>query len=298
MQILPNILFYSNVHLGDLHLSRQYVKWFIDNIPNVNFYYTHNQHPDALCDLNLTFIHNNLYHNLPQYGDIINLSIDNIPYIAFNTWIGAGGLAIGCNFESSYVNFTKYLNYLINNNYCKNTKLMRLVPKIDFSSSCIKKDTTDYWFKHAPKKLSVLIANNKVMSNQSYNTNMNVYISNIAINFTNINFYLTNQEEPLISLPNVFYIEQIINNPSKFYLNDIAYFSTFCDIIVGKGSGPFSFCEIEENINKTWISFTFEHLKSDAFNGLNQFNNTGRYIHTMNMDILTEILKERTNQYE
>lgn len=289
-----NILFYSNVHLGDLHLSRRYVKWFLDNFIDVNFFYAHNQHPNALCDLNIRLLGADISNKMSQHADIlVDIDINQNKFTAFNTWIGSGGLAIGCNFEACYINFTKYFNYLKKQNVqSKSNILPKLIPKIDFNAECIKKDTTNEWFAHIPQKISVLVSNNMVMSNQSYNFNMNEYITAVASNFKHINFYLTNQEQPLIKLDNVFYIEQIINNSSKFYLNDIAYFSQFCDIIVGRGSGPFSFCEIEENLNKIWISFTFEHLAADSFNGLNTFSNNGRYIHTMNLKILPELLKK------
>lgn len=291
--MISNVLFYSNVHLGDLHLSRSYIQWFIDHAENINFFYAHNQHPNALCDIDIPLIQDNFCYKLPQNRDIIKMSIKGNEFIAFNTWIGAGGLAVGCNFEACHINFTKYFKYLINNGVSfKSNYLPKLMPKINFSSSCIKREVIDKWFNDKKTKASVLIANNKVMSGQSINTNMNDYVKKIALTFPAIDFYLTNQEHPLISLPNVFYIEHITYSESEFSLNDIAYFSTFCDIIVGRGSGPFSFCEIEDNLNKTWISFTFEHLKSDSFNGLNMFDNHGKYIHTMNTEVLFEILKK------
>jgi hypothetical protein len=296
---MSTVLFYSNVHLGDLHLSRQYVQWFIDNIPDIKFYYIHNQHPDALCDIDMSLIKDdNFCYQLPQHSDILKITIEDKEAIAFNTWIGAGGLAVGCNFEAVHINFTKYFNYLIDKGiYVKTPILPKLPPKINFSSDSINKNATNTWFIENNKKTSVLIANNRVMSNQCYNENMNGYIYSLGLKFPHINFYITNQEQPLISLPNIFYIERIINNVSKFYMNDISYFSTFCDIIVGRGSGPFSFCEIVENLNKIWISFTFEHLKGDVFNGLQNFENNGRYIHTMNTNILPELL-EKEFSYE
>ena len=41
-------------------------------------------------------------------------------------------------------------------------------------------------------------------------------------------------------------------------LNEISYLSTFCDVIIGKESGPFAFCTIKDNLmneNKTFINF-------------------------------------------
>jgi hypothetical protein len=41
-------------------------------------------------------------------------------------------------------------------------------------------------------------------------------------------------------------------------LNEISYLSTFCDIIVGRSSGPFTFSNVKENIfdgNKAFLCF-------------------------------------------
>jgi len=297
--MISNVLFYSNVHLGDLHLSRSYIRWFIDNSQDVKFFYAHNQHPNVLCDINIPLILGDLCYRLPRNGDIVTISIDGNDFLALNTWIGAGGLAVGCNFDACHINFTKYFDYLVKNGVkFKFDFLPKMIPRIDFFSSCINKELVDKWFANKKNKRSILIANNRVASNQSTNINMNEYIAKLGLTFPSLDFYLTNQEHTLISLPNVFYIEHITNSQSDFSLNDIAYFSTFCDVIVGRGSGPFSFCEIKDNLDKTWISFTFEHLKSDSFNGLNMFDNNGKYIHTMNTEVLAEILKKEFINHE
>jgi hypothetical protein len=92
---------------------------------------------------------------------------------------------------------------------------------------------------------------------------------------------------------NIFYIEYILQKPF-FNLNEISYFSTFCDILIGRGSGPFSFCEVKENLDKIWVSITFPHLEKDAFNGLNKFENKGKYYHTMDANLIFDIIFDFT----
>jgi hypothetical protein len=280
------IYFYSNTHLGDIHLGRSYIQWFVDNF-DAKFYYTHNYSADVLIDNeNLEYV-SDVWQQLPQSSGVI----ENDHCIYFNTWIGADGTALGVNFEAIHFIFTKYFNYLIQKGYkCKKNNLEKLLPSINFNSSKIQKNNIDNWFKDKTLNNKIFIANNYVESGQSSNFNMNLLAETLAEKFSNIEYYLTNKEAPVIqNYKNIFYIEDIIQKP-KFNLNEISYFSTFCNILIGRGSGPFSFCEVKENLNKIWISITFPHLEKDVFNGLHKFENKGKYYHTMNIDSITDII--------
>lgn len=284
------IYFYSNTHLGDIHLGRSYVEWFVNNF-NAKFYYTHNYSPNVLLDIeNLEYVPD-LWQMVPQSSGII----ENDECIYLNTWIGADGTAMGVNFEAIYFIFTKYFNYLIKKGYaCKQNSLPKLLPYINFNSSKVEKAKINEWFKEKQITKKIFIANNYVESGQSSNFNMNLLIETLAKQFSNIEFYLTNKESPLIkNYNNLFYIEDIIQKP-KFNLNEVSYFSTFCDVIIGRGSGPFSFCEVKENLNKIWISITFPHLEKDVFNGLNKFENQGQYYHTMDTNLIMDIIFDFT----
>jgi hypothetical protein len=280
------IYFYSNTHLGDIHLGRSYVQWFVDNF-DAKFYYTHNYSPDVLIDNeNLEYVPN-IWQELPQSSGVI----ENENCIYFNTWIGADGTALGVNFNAIHFIFTKYFNHLISKGYsCKSNFLPELLPFINFNSNKIEKENINNWMSNHQVNKKIFIANNYVQSGQSPNFNMNTFVESLATQFTNIEFYLTNKEEPIIeNYKNIFYIEDILQKPS-FNLNEISYFSTFCDIIIGRGSGPFSFCEIKENLHKIWISITFPHLEKDVFNGLNQFENHGKYYHIMDINSVMKII--------
>jgi hypothetical protein len=275
------ISFYSNVHLGDIHLGRSYIKWFVDNF-EADFFYSHNYDHTVLSDIDNLIFDNQNYKFLPRDSDII----EKENFIFLNTWIGAGGLAVGCNFKAIFILFTKYFNFLKSKGIlCKQDSLPDLLPKIHFNHQSIKTKKIDEWFKNRDKNKRILICNNVPQSGQSFTESLNSFIINLSNLYPQYEFYVTNQENPLVSRSNVFYIDTIINEQQKFNLNQISYFSTYCDIIVGRGSGPFSFCEIEENLNKTWVSLTFEHLFSDAFNGFHKFPNQGIYIHSLNEQV-------------
>ena len=49
-------------------------------------------------------------------------------------------------------------------------------------------------------------------------------------------------------------------------MNEISYLSTFCDLIIGRNSGPFCFASNKENINSINKTFyAFNDRKTDCF---------------------------------
>ena len=79
---------------------------------------------------------------------------------------------------------------------------------------------------------------------------------------------------PSCNCRNVFFTDNIINDELIFQtntfwesnrqkntcdLNEISYLSTCCDVIIGKNSGPFVFCETKDNLmdeRKKIVSFS------------------------------------------
>ena len=46
-----NVVFYNNYHNGDIHYSREFIKFFINNIHSKNYYYIHPNDPRILLDV-------------------------------------------------------------------------------------------------------------------------------------------------------------------------------------------------------------------------------------------------------
>jgi hypothetical protein len=66
-------------------------------------------------------------------------------------------------------------------------------------------------------------------------------------------------------LDNVVFTNDIIKS-NECDLNEISYLSTFCDIIVGRNSGPFCFASTKNNLkdpNKTF--YAFGNKETDCF---------------------------------
>ncbi len=107
----------------------------------------------------------------------------------------------------------------------------------------------------------VLICNGDVLSNQSKNFDFTPIVEALAKTHTDRTFVLTKKVS--INLDNVLYTDDFTGGKDLF---DIAWLSeNKCDVIVGRSSGPFVFCQTKNNYlnpEKRIISFT--HTKECA----------------------------------
>ena len=75
---------------------------------------------------------------------------------------------------------------------------------------------------------------------------------------------------------NISYTSDIIGTKQEPDLQEISYLSTLVDVIIGKNSGPYVFCETYDNYmdkDKTFVSFNTKHkdyddIKETMSNGL------------------------------
>jgi hypothetical protein len=142
------------------------------------------------------------------------------------------------------------------------------LPNIDFSYFDLK-NVDSYLLVHLNKK-KVLICNGAPKSGQSFINNMDVFIQEAAGNFPNIDFICTQKFEKLQS--NIVFTDDIIGDAEATDkrapwedktsnicdLPEISYLSEHCDLIIGKNSGPSTFCETYNNYmnpKKHFISY-------------------------------------------
>ena len=86
-------------------------------------------------------------------------------------------------------------------------------------------------------------------------------IENLSNEYKEINFLVTN--DSLISNDNVFYTKNIIGLEKDLF--EISYLSTFCDVIIGRSSGPHSFSYIKDNFfNKKKINISICSFEYDG----------------------------------
>jgi hypothetical protein len=215
-----------------------------------NYYYAINEdrtNKNVIKDLNVNII--KFDNSIHVENVLYKIDNDNL-YI--NTWIGCYlGLykkEIICDLNNLHEMF-KIIYDKIN---IKIENIDFYIPDIDYKN-VQKKDIDDFCIKNKDIK-KVLISNGDVSSNQANNVNMNYLINNLSNVYKNYIFILTDDSNRLVE-DNIFYTKDIINL-NDCDLLEISYLSTKCDIIIGRSSGPYTYCMVKENFknkNKKFI---------------------------------------------
>ena len=231
---------------------------YLKRLGEIKFYYTHPCGPKVLSDLPTEYIPWEVgVRSIPSMIDKVILH-ENTLFI--NTWIGA--YISFFNKEQIHGNFPtlnnawKCIIYLI-----ENTLRVRILsqhqdirlPAVDMLPIT---DWSFYDISSAQefvkdKKDIVLFCNSETASRQTINSGIELMvetINSIANKNPSITFVCT-QKIPIDNIhKNVFFTNDIFDNVLGGDINEIAYLSTFCKMIIGKSSGPYTFCHVRDNI--------------------------------------------------
>lgn len=245
-----NIVFYNHFHNGDIHVSREFVRKltevFRQKFSDVNISYSHRNHPGILADIpTMTF--NQVPLNFSEHEGVI-IRGDTI---LINTWYAQRRFhymnTYGISFDCLYVMFDEvcknHFGFSLSNIEPDPTKWF---PKIDFSKFEIGTAKSILDAKPGP---AVLVANGQALSGQADNFPMLPVIANLANKYHGITFILTNHEAGFDSAryPNITYSSSIIKK-NGFDLNENAFVSTYCDTIIGRASGAYTFAFVQDNL--------------------------------------------------
>jgi len=268
------IIFFNHAHKGDLHTHKEFVRQIKNELKEVKFEYL-TENPQKLLDeldIKITGSPHKFDYRKPLYKYENTLCV--------NTWVGYfwdifckhGGI----NMHTLYEQWGKLFNAI---NKTFNTSIVLkpnkedYLPKINYNQ--INTTLVDSFLDHRKNRFKVLICNNEPLSSQSFSSNMANIINQLAEEFRDVDFYCTNSFETV--LDNVFFTNDITKFADDCDLLEISYLSTKVNVIVGKNSGPFVFCETYDNFmdsNKIFISFNkknpeYETIKETMSNGLN-----------------------------
>ncbi len=267
-----DIVFYNQHQHGDILLSRQGVRWVVDNSPsNVNFHYVHDKDPSSV------FIHekinhikfNQKIHCVPMH--VVENSLRNRGILSDSLWVSTwcgtiNGMQMLHDIEDGAV-VERYLlphssgRYEIglNDDLILNCKCEALLWKqnidqinqyfsLNFSTKKIpypNEDDLVVQWNIKPKnidlvdkiidknKLNVLVCNGQTLSLQRHNFQYEDYLREIIQDNPNINFYFTDKFS--LHYENAFNINDFVPLPN---LDEIEYLSKFCNIIITSLSGP------------------------------------------------------------
>lgn len=250
-------VFYNKTSLGDLHLSRSHINKLVELFPEIKFYYSHNYY-GILKDCTAEFLPNK-HEELNFCADIT----EKDDTIFLNAWVGANGRKTGVTFKSAQDLFTYYCEFL-SYTIKKKVNFPLVTPFIDYNKYNIQK-VDEYFTGISKDKVKVFICNNIPATGSGGTHSLDNWIKNLAEKYTGVNFYVTNPTN--FQLDNVIYAELIIGGEGS-KLNELSYFSTFCDVIIGRGSGPFTFTHVKDNFNKVWAAITHSPVANDLCCGI------------------------------
>jgi len=280
---MKKAIFFNMFRNGDLFVVREFTRSLVYQLPEYNWYYAHGNHPNSLADMPYKYLPMPHFHEvcasvgctshemsdiLPKYkplepNEVLrNWSVDSPLYI--NTWAGCfhGSVFPRMTYPNMHdlLQIWKNISILLyqktNTLTTFDKNIIEYFPKVNhlyFDSSLIT---------YAHKKINGyskkwLIANGKSMSGQSQLNSeiLNQVIINLAVQNKDIVFICT--EKFPHDLNNIYFTTDLF--VKSFDLPEISVFSQFCDVIIGKNSGPFTYCHTHSNIldnTKTFISFS------------------------------------------
>ncbi len=257
---MTKLCFFNFYHNGDLFHSKPFVREVIKHLGKEKIMYAHNKDPRAIEDLELPHV------RLEGISDKVKIFRPKDPDILFvNTWIGSyfdkytGECTLNFNmkmwsdiYEDINTTFKKKMKLGLVENY---------LPYIDYSKYNLANARSFIDSEPRPK---ILFCNGPALSGQcQYNGDMREIVVLLATANEDKVFLTTHKLDTALS--NVIYTGDIIKS-DRCDLNEIAYLSKFCGLIVGKNSGPFCFASTGENLNDpTKTFYAFGHQESDCF---------------------------------
>ena len=259
--MFDNVVFFNWFGNGDVFNNREFVRDLMTKIPAKKFWYAHAKNPRLLEDIEGL-----------EYSKITPLMeggwrsklYDNDLYI--NTWIGLSPRhvlpGIGCTLENYYVMYSELLhdlNISFGLDISLDKDIYKYIPTVDYTklNPVYLKRIDDFVENHTGIK--VLISNGDVQSNQAENFDMTPPIKLLANAYNDITFILTSDAQ-ICCKDNVFFTKDIIKADDGCDLNEISYLSTFCDMLVGRSSSPYTFCLTKENLmdkDKIFVAFSY-----------------------------------------
>jgi len=272
-----NIVFYNRWQNGDLFLSKGYMSRLMSDLRKqgpFNFYFAHKNNPKQLSDLDLQFVSIREYDTLPA-ADHHTVFVQN-ETVYINTWVGAYRGFFSATQEHANISMINVMWFSI---FYTLQTIMGVKLFRDYQERLSPFDgipTTDWnKFDIAPakaflkdKKNLVLFCNGYSMSGQTTYSNIHLMegtVQALAKYNPNHNFVCSHKFNLTEKVDNVFFTDDIFANVTGGDINEIAYLSTFCDVIIGKSSGPHIYCHVKENLSRNCAFFTISDRQSDDY---------------------------------
>lgn len=254
MRQMRKIVFFNLWHNGDLHISRSLVRFIVDwaKTNNIQCEYVHNCYENVLIDIDVRKA-DSRYSLRQQTQTHVK---DHILF--FNTWYsGDPGIfnQWGVSFDCLYWSFSKVAKEFLNLELP--TDYWALFPEIDYTKYHVK-NASDFCTLHSAKR-KILISNGRVLSGQIENFNFNPTIDYLAQSYPDYFFLITNPDKNTPIHPNVIPTSSIIKS-GGCDLNENAFLSRYCDFVIGRYSGAYTFSVNRYNYQRNLKYLVFCNL--------------------------------------
>lgn len=238
---IHSIAFFNHFHNGDIFLSKPYVKYVMDTLPQYNYYYLHKNNNKIIADLKI----NQIDLNSLQINEKTKFFVENNT-LYINTHIGCYFPEIDdaeCNWITTHKVYEIIYKTISN---ILNTDLF--IKNIDDYVY-----ETNYKIYDVPLNLdldyenTIIISNGPVMSGQSNIHSFDNVVHYLVHKYPNKKFILTHRTE--INTSNILYTSDLIKTTGSD-LNEISYIADqYCKYIIGRQSGPFIFMNTNSILN-------------------------------------------------
>lgn len=283
------IVFFNQWRNGDCFINKEYVRDIISRLPDDEFVYAHNNHPNIVSDLNCKHV---TLNEIPAINTFIPLAVSqtdpNTLYI--NTWVGCW---IGKHLvQNEHANFhclhTMWKEIFDALDIKMRGDYFLYLPKVDWYRFDLKE--CDSYLKTIIPKPIILICNGAQQSGQSSMGDMSHIIKSLASSFPDYEFLIT--YDIGLTMPNVRCTDDVFGGPTG-NLNQIGYISQFAKLIVGKNSGPFTYAHTKTNMNNPeQIFMCFSHKMRDCLMGEGDYLTNSYFSDTIDDTVAIKIISD------
>jgi len=259
---MKRIVFFTHARLGDLHVSRGFVKRIAQHAGVPCHYY--GLAPKLLADCNIE-------PKLPGDIDERHLHSSQAHFVKddtlwVNTWYAAGdGKYVqdgqAALFDTLYRLFDDVTRTHLGTKLAALGPPAAFLPDIDFSVCRTKAARRN--LSARPARLKVLVANGRATAGQAQLFPMLPPLAELGRKYPDVLFIYTNTEhEPAVALPgNVVFSRNVTGIPApETDLNECGFLSTHCQVIVGRFSGAYTFSMIKPNFSRPARFLTFSDV--------------------------------------
>ena len=252
------ITFFNQFHNGDCFVGKGWVNNIMAQLPDEYFRYAHDNPPNIVHDLGCERIP---LSAIPVMDRMTKVGKDAAGNLFINTWCGA--------WQGELFDYSSHSNYQIQHlmyeELCRviGDQLGRTItqshdprdylPTIDFSYFDVERPRA---FINEVKKhrRMMLICNGASQSGQSDMGDMDTIIQGLSDYYPDDVILVTSRRN--IFAENIYYTSDI--NASNYDLNEIAWLGMNAEVIVGKNSGPFTWCQNKQALmdaRRTYVCF-------------------------------------------